>query len=385
MINRNISKEILRLSKKLPVITLTGPRQSGKTTLIKQIFKDYTYINLENAEIRDFAEQDIVGFFRKYNGKIIIDEAQNVPEIFSQIQTIVDKSNEKGQFILTGSQNFLLSEKISQSLAGRTAIFNLLPFSVNELRNTKYHTDKYEQYIQKGFYPRLYDQNLNPEDWLPDYINTYIERDVRKIINVSDLNRFRAFLKICAGHTGQIINLSKIGNEVGISHNTAQKWLSVLEASYIIFLLPPYYKNFNKRIIKSPKLYFYDTGLACSLMNIKNAEQLDYHFAKGNLFETFIISEIKKLKFNGLLKGDIYFWRESNNSEADCIIDNGNKLKAIEIKSGRTIRNDFFKNLNFFKKITKNIDIETFLIYGGDEIQKRTEHTVLNWQNIELT
>ncbi|NOZ36201.1 MAG: ATP-binding protein [Chlorobi bacterium] len=384
MVNRIISKEILRLSEKLPVITITGPRQSGKTTLVKQIFKNYTYINLEDAAIRDFAKQDIIGFFQKYNSKIIIDEAQNVPEIFSQIQTIVDNSKEKGQFILTGSQNFLLLEKISQSLAGRTAIFNLLPFSVNELKNTKYHNIKYEQYIQKGFYPRLYDENLNPEDWLPDYINTYIERDVRKIINVSDLNRFRAFLKICAGHTGQIINLSKIGNEVGISHNTAQKWLSVLETSFIIFFLHPYYKNFNKRIIKSPKLYFYDTGLACSLMNIRNAEQLDYHFAKGSLFETFIISEIKKQKFNGLLQGDIYFWRESNNNEIDCIIDSGNKLKAIEIKSGRTIRSDFFKNLTFFKNITKNIDTETFLVYGGDEIQERTEHTVLNWQNTEL-
>ncbi len=382
MIDRIISKEILRLSKKLPVITITGPRQSGKTTLVKQIFKDYTYINLEDISIRDFAKQDIIGFFQKYNNKIIIDEAQNVPEIFSQIQVIVDNSKKKGQFILTGSQNFLLLEGISQSLAGRTAIFNLMPFSVNELKNTKYHNNKYEAYIQKGLYPRLYDQNIKPEDWLPNYINTYIERDVRKIINVSDLNRFRAFLKICAGHTGQIINLSKIGNEVGITHNTAQKWLSILETSYIIFFLYPYYKNFNKRITKSPKLYFYDTGLACSLMNISNTEQLDYHFAKGSLFETFIISEIMKQKFNGLLKGDVYFWRESNNNEIDCIIDTGNKLKAIAIKSGRTIKGDFFKNLNLFKKITKGIDVETFLIYGGDDIQKRTEHTVLNWQNM---
>ncbi len=384
MINRIISKEILRLSKKLPVVTITGPRQSGKTTLVKQIFKEYIYINLEDAEIRDFAKQDIVGFFQKYNNKIIIDEAQNVPEIFSQIQVIVDNSKEKGQFILTGSQNFLLSEKISQSLAGRTAIFNLLPFSVNELKEIKDHNNKYESYIQKGLYPRLYDENLEPKDWLPDYINTYIERDVRKIINVSDLNRFRVFLKICAGHTGQIINLSKIGNEVGISHNTAQKWLSILETSFIIFLLPPYYKNFNKRIIKSPKLYFYDTGLACSLMNIKNVEQLDYHFAKGNLFETMIISEIMKQKFNGELQGDVYFWRESNNNEIDCIIDTGNDLKAIEIKSGRTIKGDFFKNLNFFKKIIKDIDVKTFLIYGGNDIQKRTEHTIINWQNLDL-
>lgn len=382
MINRIISKEILRLSKKMPVITITGSRQSGKTTLVKEIFKDYTYVNLEDITIRDFAKQDIVGFFQKYNSKIIIDEAQNVPEIFSQIQVIVDNSKEKGQFILTGSQNFLLLEGISQSLAGRTAIFNLMPFSINELKNTKYHLNKYESYIQKGLYPRLYDQNIKPEDWLPNYINTYIERDVRKIINVSDLNRFRAFLKICAGHTGQIINLSKIGNEIGVSYKTAQKWLSILETSYIIFFLYPYYKNFNKRITKSPKLYFYDTGLACSLMNIRNTEQLDYHFAKGSLFETFIISEIMKQKFNGLLKGDVYFWRESNNNEIDCIIDTGNKLKAIEIKSGRTIKEDFFKNLKLFKKITEGIDVETFLIYGGDEIQKRTEHTILNWQNM---
>ena len=384
MIKRIISKKILTLAGKMPVITITGPRQSGKTTLAKEIFKDYTYINLEDAAVRDFAKQDIIGFFKKYNNKVVIDEAQNVPGIFSQIQVLTDNSKEKGQFILTGSQNFLLSEQISQSLAGRTAIFKLLPFSTDELKNTKYHVNEYEKYIQKGMYPRLYDENLNPEDWLPDYINTYIERDVRKILNVSDLNRFRAFLKICAGHTGQIINLSGIGNEIGISYKTVQKWLSVLEASYVIFLVYPYYKNFNKRIIKSPKLYFYDTGLACSLMNIRNTEQLDYHFAKGNLFETFIMSEIMKRKFNGLLKGDVYFWRESNKNEIDCIIDTGNTLKAIEIKSGRTIKDSFFKNLNFFKKFTKDIEIETFLVYGGDEIQKRSEHTVLNWQNLEI-
>ncbi len=382
MIKRDISEKILNAAKKLPLITVTGPRQSGKTTLVKHLFKDYKYLNFENIATREFAQQDIIGFFEKYNDKIIIDEAQNVPEIFSQIQFIVDNSGKKGQFILTGSQNFLLSEKISQSLAGRTAIFNLLPFSVNELKNTEYHHKKYEEYIIKGFYPRIYDQNISPDEWLPDYINTYVERDVRKLLNISDLNRFTAFLKICAGHTGQIVNLSEIGNQIGVSYKTTQRWISLLEASFIIFLLPPYYKNFNKRISKSPKLYFYDTGLACSLMNIKNEEQLDYHFAKGSLFETLIISELKKQKENGKLNGDLYYWRESNNTETDCLIDQGNKLKAVEIKSAKTIKSDMFRNLNIFKKL-KN-DTETFLIYGGDETERRNEHTILNWQNTEL-
>jgi len=382
MIKRNISEKILKASEKLPVLTVTGPRQSGKTTLVKYLFKDYKYLNFENITTRDFAKQDIIGFFEKYNNKIIIDEAQNVPEIFSQIQFIVDNSGIKGQFILTGSQNFLLSEKISQSLAGRTAIFNLLPFSLNELKNTEYYHKKYETYITKGLYPRIYDQNIQPDEWLPDYINTYVERDVRKLLNISDLNRFTAFLKICAGHTGQIVNLSEIGSQIGISYKTTQKWISILEASFIIFLLPPYYRNFNKRISKSPKLYFYDTGLACSLMNIKNEEQLDYHFAKGSLFETLIISELMKQKQNGLLSGDIYYWRESNKTEIDCLIDTGEKLKAIEIKSAKTIKNDMFRNLNIFKKLKK--DSETFLVYGGNDIQKRTEHTIINWQNLDL-
>ncbi len=384
MIQRSISQGVLRLSQKVPVITVTGPRQSGKTTLVKELFKDYSYVNMEDQRVKQFAEEDIAGFFSTYPEKIIIDETQLAPKLFSQIQILVDQSGQKGQFILTGSQNFQLLSNISQSLAGRTSIFNLLPFSIDELKTTSHWNNQYEFFLQTGFYPRLYDQNIAAGDWLPDYISTYIERDVRKMVNVTDLNRFRAFLKMCAGHLGQIVNFTKMASEIGVTYKTIQSWISILETSYILFLLPPYFRNFNKRIIRSPKLYFYDSGLACSLMNITSPDQLDFHFAKGALFESFIMAELMKLKFNGLLQGELFFWRDNHDNEIDCIIDSGDKIKAIEIKSGRTVNTGFLKPINFFNKIATGMNLKSYLVYGGDEVQRRTNYELINWQSLDL-
>jgi predicted AAA+ superfamily ATPase len=381
MVKREISERLLMLSEKIPILTITGPRQSGKTTLARNVFPKYRYISLENPDNLDFVLSDPKGFLNTYGQKIIIDEAQYAPNLFSYIQTIVDEKKINGSYILTGSQNFLLHEKISQSLAGRVIIFNLLPFSYDELRNTKYKINKLSELIVKGFYPRIYDSRLNSSDWYPSYIQTYLERDVRQIINVSDINTFRNFLRICAGRSGQVLNLSSIGNDLGISYQTVKKWLSVLEQSYIVYFLQPYYKNFNKRIIKSPKLYFYDTGLVCSLLGINSPESYELHFLKGNIFETFVISEFLKNKFNTGSNNELYFWRDSNGNEIDCIISHGLNLKAIEIKSGETIKSEFFKTLYLWNNldIKKNNDLN--LVYGGSENQKRDSVKISGWDS----
>lgn len=371
------------MASKFPVISVTGPRQSGKTTLCKSVFKDYTYISLENPDIREFALTDPKGFLKQYNSKVILDEVQNVPKLFSYIQSIVDESGSNGQFILSGSQNFLLSQQISQSLAGRTYIFHLLPLSLEELKPTSYYSENKLNHIFKGGYPRLFKNNIHPKDFYPSYIQTYIERDLRQIANVHDLNTFRQFIKICAGRTGQLINTNAIGNQLGINHKTVKSWLSILEASFIIFTLKPWYKNFNKRIIKSSKLYFYDTGLACSLLGINTASEIDIHFAKGALFENFIISEVLKNNYNSNTIKDLYFWRDNTGHEIDLIIEETNHAKFVEIKSSQTINPSFFKGLNYLYNISEHSDNERFVVYGGDDIQNRTDYTILPWNTLK--
>ena len=360
MVKRIISNRLLALSKKTPILTITGPRQSGKTTLAKTVFPNYRYISLENPDNLDFALSDPKGFLNTYGQKIIIDEAQYAPKLFSYIQTIVDEKNENGLYVLTGSQNFLLHAKISQSLAGRVIIFNLLPFSYDELKNTKYNIENLSELIVKGFYPRIYDSGLNSSDWYQSYIQTYLERDVRQILNVGDINAFRNFLRVCAGRCGQVLNLSSIGNDLGISYQTVKKWLSVLEQSYIVYLLQPYFENFNKRIIKSPKLYFYDTGLVCSLLGISSPESYELHYLKGNIFESYVISELLKSKFN------------SGSSK---------EIKAIGIKSSSTIKSDFFKTLYLWNKLNPKKNNNLNLIFGGNEVQKRESIKVVGWNN----
>jgi len=343
MVKRILEPELQELARKMPILTITGPRQSGKTTLVKMAFPHYNYVNLEDPEKREFALQDPKGFLSSYGLRLIIDEIQHVPELFSYLQVIVDQQQDPGLFILTGSQNYLLLNRVSQSLAGRTAIIHLLPFALAELKNTVYSFDNYEQYLLKGFYPRIHDKKLAPAKWLSDYTLTYLERDLRQIINIGDLATFQAFLKSCAGRIGQVVNYTSLGNDLGVSYQTIKRWLSILEASYIIFQLRPYHKNFNKRLTKSTKLYFYDCGLATYLLGIRSREQLSSHYLKGALFENLIIADLKKQFYNRGLEAPPYFWHEKNGAAIDCIIENGSDLISIEIKSGKTIHTGFLK------------------------------------------
>ncbi len=381
MVKRHIAQKLKDMAGKFPVITVTGPRQSGKTTLCKQIFADYHYVSLENPDMRLYAESDPRSFLEEYNEKTIIDEAQNVPQLFSYIQGIVDESKQMGQYILSGSQNFLLLEKITQSLAGRTYIFHLLPFAHNEFAG-HYEQDLFQS-IYNGGYPAIYDKQLTPLDFFPSYAQTYIERDVRSILQVKDLNLFNMFLRICAGRIGQLFNASDIGNEISVDHKTIQSWLSILEASFIVYRLHPWHVNFNKRVVKTPKLYFYDTGLACYLLGIRKAEELNVHFAKGALFENYVITEYIKNMRNAGDNSSPYFWRDNTGNEIDLLADLGRQIKIIEIKSGKTVKTDFFKGINFFEKIQVDYDLEKYIVYGGDSGRKQYGTQVLPWNKVD--
>ncbi len=383
MIERQLSKKLLKSIEKYQVISLSGPRQSGKTTLLKSIFPNFKYISLELPNERTFVQEDPLKFLNQFKNGLILDEAQKVPEIFSYIQTIVDNNRNYGPYILSGSENFLLSERISQSLTGRIRIFKLLPFSLLELQNTEYFIDNTDQFLFKGMYPRIYDRKLNPNSWLQDYIETYIERDVRNIKNISNLSLFQKFIKLVAGRTGQILNFNELANNCGITHNTAKSWLGILEASYIIFTLNPYYKNFNKRIMKQPKLYFYDTGLVCSLLGINSTDQLNTHYLRGSLFESLIISEYVKYRFNLGLKNNCYYWRDRYGHEIDILIENGTNLYPVEIKSGQTINNDYFKNIKWWSEIAGVSPESASIIYAGDEQQERKYGKIYSWKKIE--
>lgn len=380
MLQRQIQDKLIQMAGKFPVLAITGPRQSGKTTLCKKLFKNYDYVSLENPDSKEFALSDPKGFLNQYKKNVIIDEVQNVPQLFSYIQSIVDESGKTGQYILTGSQNFLLLEKISQTLAGRVYIYHLLPFSYSELKER--FPQNLPNVIFKGGYPRIYDKDIHPSDFFPSYIQTYLERDVRNLLNIRNIQKFSTFLKLCAGRIGQIFNSSSIANELDIDHKTITSWLSLLEASFIIYRLQPWHTNFNKRTIKSPKIFFYDTGLACHLLNIQNEKEIDLHFAKGSLFENFIITEHLKNRWNKGLAFSSYFWRDRSGNEIDLLIEKGNSLKIIEIKSAQTIKTSFFKSLNRFEKLATTFSIEKGLIYGGSEHQKRTTINIYSWRDL---
>ena len=382
MINRLLSSYIIESAEKMSIVAVTGPRQSGKSTLIQQCFPNHTYLNLEDIEQRKFALSDPKGFLQNLGTHAIIDEVQYAPDLLSYIQVITDREKIPGQFIISGSQNLLLMDSIAQSLAGRVAIFNLLPFALAELQNTPFAQPTYEDYILTGFYPRIYDLDLNPTNWLLDYIKTYVERDLRQVLNVSDLGRFQQFLEICAGRIGQLVNFSDIGSLIGVSYQTVNKWLSVLETSFITYTLRPYHQNFNKRIVKTPKLYFYDTGLACALLGLRTVEDLNRHFAKGALFENFIINEILKNHLNQHRLPKAYFWNAAGAHEIDLLLDAGGRLVPIEIKSGRTINPQFFDGLTYFQTASGALPADSFLIYGGNDVQKRSIAQVLGWQHL---
>jgi uncharacterized protein len=381
MIERALGKKIISMATVFPVITLTGPRQSGKTTLVRYLFNDYEYINLENLNDLLAIQEDPVRFLKSFTSKgVIIDEAQKFPDLFSYLQGIVDESKQMGKFILSGSQNFLLLEKISQSLAGRVAVLHLMPFGFSEIEGAGYTSKELDEMLFTGTYPALYDRNINPQDYYPSYIQTYIERDVRSIKNIEDLSTFQRFVKLCAGRTGQLLNLSGLGNELGINYKTISSWISILEASFIVFLLKPHHKNYNKRLVKQPKIYFFDTGLLCSLLDIQNPDQLKTHYLRGNIFESFIISEYIKARFHKGLLSNAFFWRDNTGHEVDLLLEEGECLKAIEIKSGETINTDFFKGLEFFKRISDIPDDNYFLIYGGQRYYERSPGRVLGWK-----
>ena len=382
MIDRKLRTKLLDLISKYPIVTLTGPRQSGKSTLLRTIFPDYLYVSLEDLDARLFATEDPRGFLTTYPDKAIIDEVQRVPELFSYLQTHVDKENKEGMYLLAGSHNFLLMESINQSLAGRTAILRLLPFSHDEMKIGNILPNTIDEEIFKGNYPRLYDKNIAPIDFYPFYIQTYVERDVRLIKNIGDLSKFIRFIKLCAGRIGQLLNLSGLANECGVSVSTATAWMSLLEASYIIYLLKPDHNNYAKRLVKSPKLYFYDTGLACSLLEIKSVEQVSTHFLRGGLFENLVINEFVKESLNKGEEPNLTFWRDSTGNEVDLLQKDGGKQKAYEIKSGATYSSDYFKGVSKWAKLSGAKPDQCFAIYAGDKSMKTSQGDVIMWDKI---
>lgn len=373
-IQRRLAQKLREVIEKFPVIMLQGPRQSGKTTLLQKEFPEYSYYNLERPDLRTLIKTDPLGFLKNSGKKVMLDEIQNIPELLSYIQVLVDQENLPGRFILTGSQNLLVNKYVSQTLAGRVFIATLLPLEYNELRPSL----QLEEIIWNGFYPRLHKAGISPVDFYPSYIQTYIERDIRSLRALEDVDAFSRFLGLCAGRVGQLLNISSLATDAGISVNTAKAWLSLLQASYIVFLLQPWHQNFNKRLIKSPKLYFYDVGLVCSLLRIQAHEQLFFHPSKGALFENLIIAEIVKHQFHSGVKPSVYFWRESNGIEIDLILDQGaGGVVAIEIKSGQTFQSDFLRNL---QKFPSN-EAARKVVYGGDEDFQVTGIPVLGWKS----
>ncbi|HBS48402.1 TPA: AAA family ATPase [Candidatus Dependentiae bacterium] len=382
MISRELTTELKATAKQFPVVAVLGPRQSGKTTLVKNTFKKYNYVTLEDLDKKQMAETDPRSFLESNKNEhgLTLDEVQLTPNLFSYIKTYVDSHKGAGQFILTGSQNFLLNEKISQSLAGRVAILTLLPLSYTELEKAKLLSNKIDKTLYFGFYPRIWNEKIPPQKWYKNYIQTYIERDVRNLRNVENLSLFQQFIKLCAGRIGQVLNLASLGNDCGITANTARSWISLLESSYIIHLLRPHYKNFSKRLIKAPKLYFYDAGLACSLLEIENEKQLATHYLRGNLFESFVISELIKKQYNQDKRPNVYFWRDSLGHEVDCIIEKGQELIPLEIKIGKTINPSFFDGLHYWNELAGEKSQNGVLIYGGDEKVKHQGIKILGWK-----
>jgi predicted AAA+ superfamily ATPase len=395
IIPRHLLPTLVEIAGEYPVVTVTGPRQSGKTTLVRTAFPDHAYASLEDPDTRSFAVEDPRGFLGQFGGAVILDEVQRTPDLFSYLQTMVDQDDRPGRFVLSGSQNFLLLRAISQSLAGRSAVLHLLPFSLAELAGRpprdilsigRSLPDRHDpsrsglmETLYRGFYPRIHDKELEAGRWLANYSRTYVERDVREIVNVGDLEAFSRFVRLCAGRNGQLLNLSSLANDAGITHTTARRWLSILEAGFLVTLLRPHYRNFNKRLIKSPKLYFLDTGLLCYLLRIREPGDLRTHASRGAVFETFVLSELLKTFLNRGDEPALYFWRDSTGHEIDFLLDLGVDLVALEVKSGETVASDFFAGLRYWRGLIGDDRAPAALVYGGDRSFRRDDVTVYGW------
>lgn len=381
MINREAEQKIRDLASKFKAVAITGPRQSGKTTLVKGIFPDKPYHSLENPDVRSFALEDPRGFLDTCPGGAILDEVQRTPSLLSYLQERLDNSGKKGIFILTGSNNFLLQESVTQSLAGRVGLLNLLPFTLTELENAGLAPQNDDELMVSGFYPPVHDQKIPPADWCPNYIRTYIERDVRQIRNITDLIVFERFMKLLAGRSGQELNNSALSVETGVDVKTIIAWIGILEASFIIHLLKPHHRNFRKVLVKRPKLYFCDTAIACHLLGIRETSQLQTHPLRGAIFEGMVITEMLKRRLNAGLQSDLYFWRDKTGHEIDLVLDDGTSMLPVEIKSGRTISPAFFSNLSYWTKLSGTT--QSIVAYAGDETQMRsTGQRVINWRKL---
>jgi len=395
MIRRTLRTRLRQAARDFPVVTLTGPRQSGKTTLARADFKDDAYVSLELPDERAFALEDPRGFLAQFDGPVILDEVQRAPDLFSYIQTAVDERDRPGQFILTGSQNFLLLERVSQSLAGRCAVLHLLPFSLAELagrppvsladfggeRTRRPPPPAFGLYdlLFSGMYPRIHDKHLAPRDWLASYCQTYLERDVRSIVNVGDLEAFGRFIRLCAGRNGQLLSLTGLAADAGVTHTTARRWISLLEASFLVFLLRPHHENYGKRMIKTPKLYFLDTGLVAFLLGIRTPAELEVHSLRGAVFESFVVSELHKNFLHRGEQSSLYFWRSSAGHEIDVLIDFGARRIPVEIKSAQTVAGDFFAGLNSWGELAGQTGGPAALVYGGDRHFRQSGVTVYPW------
>jgi predicted AAA+ superfamily ATPase len=377
MITRSAEKTLRRYARGFPVICITGPRQSGKTTLAQTTFPEKPYFSLENPDIAHLVRTDPRGFLAGYPEGLILDEAQYVPEIFIWLKGAVDAGPRPGKYIVTGSQQFHLLDKISESLAGRAALLTLLPFTVEELEDASRKDDDPFSLMLKGLYPPVYDRDISPMDWYSQYLAFYVERDIRSLLNVKDLGQFQLFVKMCASRTGQLLNLSTLAADCGITHNTAKAWISVLETSGVVYILRTYHRNYGKRLVKSPKLHFLDPGLVCRLLGIRSREQLFFHPQRGTIFESFIVSELLKHRLNAGLPPDLYMWRDNNGTEIDVLLEEGTKLIAIEIKSGQTLLPDFFSAPKKWMDFSGTNDC--YLVYAGDMNISQQGIRIVSW------
>ncbi len=382
-IKRNLQAVLENYASKFPVVAVIGPRQAGKTTIVREAFAGHTYFSLEDPDTLEAVNADPRYFLEKnYNSNgLILDEFQNNPQILSYMQGIVDNNRRPGYFILTGSHNFLMNQAIAQSLAGRVALLTLLPLSLQELKQSSLIPSTIDEAVFKGGYPDIFSRDFSPTEFYPQYTKTYVERDVRQLINVGNLSDFQRFMRLCAGRIGQLLNVSSLADDCNVSVATVKSWLSILEASYVLFLLQPHFNNYSKRLIKSPKLYFYDTGLACWLLKIVSQEQVSDHYLRGSLIESLIISEFTKKFYNQGTDPSLYFWRDSHGHEVDCILDYGTTLIPVEIKSAKTINQRFFDGLHYWTELASVDKSQGYVVYSGSQSDERSGGKIIGWQS----